>query len=320
MDYKRIYKEYMKAFRLTSPIDRLKNRNEDDFRLSDNYLYTEVHHITPRSLGGTNEDYNLVELLPEEHLFAHKLRYKAFNKRQDMLALRFIINGVVGNNSFRSLNVLKINRQIKNAYIFIKQNSAKFRKDHGWQTIEGVSKISEYRKNKIPLKNKITKEIKEFNMLSEDFKENFNKDWEHPTKGFLTVICKETNNRIRVSCEEYSSHKEKYKYINDWGKEKNGRWTGISDNDIIEKWIEVSKDEGRIIPYRILRKKYNKFPTTLSSKNRGDGTGLKYYLKKVENTLGIKYNPYFRTDDHRKKLREANLGKKSIDKTKKKIK
>lgn len=35
--------------------------------------YTESHHIVPRCLGGSNKKTNLVNLLPEEHVFAHRL-------------------------------------------------------------------------------------------------------------------------------------------------------------------------------------------------------------------------------------------------------
>ena len=37
--------------------------------------YTEIHHIIPRSEGGSNDDDNLVELTPKEHFVAHKLMY-----------------------------------------------------------------------------------------------------------------------------------------------------------------------------------------------------------------------------------------------------
>ena len=36
---------------------------------------TEVHHIIPRSEGGSNDKDNLVELTPKEHFVAHKLMY-----------------------------------------------------------------------------------------------------------------------------------------------------------------------------------------------------------------------------------------------------
>lgn len=35
--------------------------------------YHERHHILPKSLGGTNEESNLIDLFPQEHYLAHKL-------------------------------------------------------------------------------------------------------------------------------------------------------------------------------------------------------------------------------------------------------
>ena len=40
--------------------------------------YFEVHHIIPKSIGGTDEPDNLVKLTPEEHFIAHLLLHKIF--------------------------------------------------------------------------------------------------------------------------------------------------------------------------------------------------------------------------------------------------
>lgn len=40
--------------------------------------YTEIHHITPRCVGGSDEKDNLVELTPEEHYIAHQLLVKMY--------------------------------------------------------------------------------------------------------------------------------------------------------------------------------------------------------------------------------------------------
>lgn len=51
-------------------IDRARNR-----KLS---CYTEVHHIVPRCMGGSDEHTNLVRLTPEEHYVAHQLLVKIY--------------------------------------------------------------------------------------------------------------------------------------------------------------------------------------------------------------------------------------------------
>lgn len=40
--------------------------------------YCEVHHIIPRCMNGTDDEYNLVRLTPEEHLIAHLLLVKIY--------------------------------------------------------------------------------------------------------------------------------------------------------------------------------------------------------------------------------------------------
>ncbi len=40
--------------------------------------YSETHHIIPKCLGGTNENSNLVELTPREHLICHRLLVKIY--------------------------------------------------------------------------------------------------------------------------------------------------------------------------------------------------------------------------------------------------
>ena len=40
--------------------------------------YTETHHITPKCMGGSNCNDNLVELTPREHLICHRLLVKIY--------------------------------------------------------------------------------------------------------------------------------------------------------------------------------------------------------------------------------------------------
>lgn len=61
MDYHRIYREF------------IKDRREKEPGLTG---YTERHHILPRSLGGTDDADNLIELTSEDHFFAHLLLAK----------------------------------------------------------------------------------------------------------------------------------------------------------------------------------------------------------------------------------------------------
>lgn len=68
MNYKKIYDQL---------VEKEKPRGLD--RSSVDY-YTEIHHIVPRCMGGSNEDDNLVMFSAREHLIAHVLLWKAFPK------------------------------------------------------------------------------------------------------------------------------------------------------------------------------------------------------------------------------------------------
>ena len=50
----------------------------------DSDVYGEVHHIQPRSCGGTDDQENLVRLLPEEHYKAHALLPEVMRERNDL--------------------------------------------------------------------------------------------------------------------------------------------------------------------------------------------------------------------------------------------
>ncbi len=56
--------------------------------------YTEVHHIIPRCLGGSNDATNLVKLTPEEHYLAHQLLIKIYpdNKRMVHAAMMMAVD------------------------------------------------------------------------------------------------------------------------------------------------------------------------------------------------------------------------------------
>lgn len=45
-------------------------------RISNDYQYYEIHHILPKSLGGSNQDENLIKLTPKEHFICHLLLTK----------------------------------------------------------------------------------------------------------------------------------------------------------------------------------------------------------------------------------------------------
>lgn len=63
-------------------------------RLLESGTYTELHHIVPRSIGGSDESSNLVALLPEEHLIAHLLLCKMHPQCSKLLYAANMMTGL----------------------------------------------------------------------------------------------------------------------------------------------------------------------------------------------------------------------------------
>ncbi len=68
MNYKKIY---------DSLITKAQNRTLE--------TYTEIHHIVPRCMGGTDDASNLVKLTPEEHYLSHQLLVKMNPKNHSLV-------------------------------------------------------------------------------------------------------------------------------------------------------------------------------------------------------------------------------------------
>lgn len=253
MDYKKIYDEFIKYCKNTTIRERLQKRSPNDSRLSKKNIYTEAHHIVPRHAGGGNTLSNLVELLPEEHLFAHKLRYKGYKQRGDMLAVRVFVNRLKdkADPSFKSLKVKsaecpRLTKELLKTVAFIKQNSYEFRVALGWITEDGKKRIGDSRKNTMPVKDKNGNII---GSVSTTHPKVLSGEWVHHSKGIVTAY-NEKGEKCIVTCEEYHKNKDKYKYRGRTQKgSKNGNYTDISNDEIIEQYIDISKKLGFICRY-----------------------------------------------------------------------
>ena len=58
--------------------------NKAKSRQNSSNIYVEVHHIIPRSIGGTSDKDNLVELTLREHYLAHELLIKIYPKCNEL--------------------------------------------------------------------------------------------------------------------------------------------------------------------------------------------------------------------------------------------
>jgi len=256
-------------------------------------VYKEVHHITPKHSGGDNSGENLVVVLPEEHLFLHQLRYKAYNHRGDMLAVRFIINGF-NNNKTKNVKFYNINKRIRSGVVWIKQNSYEFRKVHGWQTKDGVRRISEARKNKIVVKDNITGEM--IGSVSDNHEKVLSGEWVHHSKGYLSVFY--NGEKIRITSEEYQKNKKEMGYMPVNGSNEgssNSNYSGVTDDEIVKIGTELIYKLGVIPSYCgiVLYARYKgiNMPKSLS-KMRFKGQGVKFYMNLLSDITNIKYEPY----------------------------
>ena len=124
-------------------IERAKSRNLN--------LYKETHHIIPKSLGGSNNKDNLVELTAREHYICHLLLTKmveSTNKNKMIYALWMMIKG--NKNQKRDFRVSsKIYAALKEDYANSVRNSKLGKK----LSNETKLKISIAKKG-VPLKSK----------------------------------------------------------------------------------------------------------------------------------------------------------------------
>jgi hypothetical protein len=272
MNYQKIHDKFIDYFKKTTPKERLMRRNPKDNRLNEKYLYVETHHIQPKSLKGKDKKENLVIILPEEHLFIHVLRYKAFNTYVDFKTVMFMINGYknVSNDKMKfNFDREKITKSIRTSYSWFRQNKQSFRKKHGWQTVEGRKKISESRKGKVSMVNVLTGES--LGMKPTNHPKFLMGEWVTHDKG-----------------------KRKPRPQGDLELEKNPRWSGITDEEILkcseEFFIEYGSIPGPIMVMKYMKKKNEKYITSITNSRFG-GEGYKYVIKYLEEKYKVSWNP-----------------------------
>lgn len=278
MNYKNIHDRFINYIRSTTPRDRILKRNLKDQRLATRSLYQEVHHIIPRSLGGNDTLCNLVEVLPEEHIFLHMLRYKIYSKREDALAVRFMLNGFNSKKMFKDSCYENLNKKVRMGYSWLRTNSYNIRSIEGWQTDEGRQCISRARKGKVVVKDLITGQM--VGSVSITHPNVLSGIWVHHTKG------RKISNEERVRRKLAGSGS------------KNNNYSGLTDEYFINKGVEISQIEGRILSWNEMQRlseKHN-FKWLKSIKTRFDKLGKRGYYKSIETITGYKYKQTNKTN------------------------
>lgn len=62
-------------------------------------IYCERHHIIPKSLGGGDDDNNLVNLLPREHFLAHLLLVKMVDNEKSLIKMNWALHKMCYSNT-----------------------------------------------------------------------------------------------------------------------------------------------------------------------------------------------------------------------------
>ncbi len=94
--------------------------------------YTEKHHIIPRSLGGTDEEDNIVKLTAREHFFAHRLLSKMTEGEANIKMMWAVHRMLHSRNYYYSSRTYEILR--KQHILFLKENHHS-RRIEGWNEL-----------------------------------------------------------------------------------------------------------------------------------------------------------------------------------------
>lgn len=77
--------------------------------------YTELHHIIPQSIGGSNDKENLVELTAREHFICHWLLIK-MTEGEDRSKMLYALNGMKAENKYQQRYHTKITARVYEKY------------------------------------------------------------------------------------------------------------------------------------------------------------------------------------------------------------
>ena len=77
--------------------------------------YTELHHIIPQSMGGSNDKENLVELTAREHFICHWLLIK-MTEGKDRSKMLYALNGLKAENRYQQRYHTKITARVYEKY------------------------------------------------------------------------------------------------------------------------------------------------------------------------------------------------------------
>lgn len=134
MNYSKIYDNLILFRKKLNPLKKSK------------LVYTEVHHITPKCLGGSNDIENLVRLTAREHFLAHRLLSKLYPENIG-LSYAVLKMGKIGKEGTKiNSNEYKKLRERVSQFVS-KNNKERWRKMSSEERDKQISTMSEYNRN-----------------------------------------------------------------------------------------------------------------------------------------------------------------------------
>jgi hypothetical protein len=166
-------------------LDRYKSFIEAMKEVKERKGYTEVHHIQPRCLHGTDDKHNLIELSLREHFLAHWLLWKAYPDYLPICSAFLQMNNKNPNTTkgFQGRITSRVYESLKT---------------------QAYGMISERMTGRVFVKDEDGKVVE---MSSSEYKVS---DFKFHTAGKVWVFDIENNKWIYVSSSEYRENKEKY--------------------------------------------------------------------------------------------------------------
>lgn len=199
--------------------------------------YTESHHIVPKSLGGSDESFNITNLTAREHFICHWLLIKIYptgDEHWKMLnALRIMRAENKNHKRYSTLITSRVYSNLKEEYA--KEQSKRFKgKNNGFygktHTEESKARISEANsgdKNgakQLEARKKIAEQKigKKRDEFDQEWLENLSKNHKSKKEGFDGSLSEETKKRIgdKLRGRKQSEEEKKIRSIANLGKKK----------------------------------------------------------------------------------------------------
>ena len=110
--------------------------------------------------------------------------------------------------------------------------------------------------------------------------------------------------------EKYDNWRSKLEKTHKGGVDNNNS-VGLTNDELVEIGYQICHNKGRIVTHSVMIEECSKIGIRFPKSFRPFRFGGSYsnYAKILEHKLGMIFDPYYRTEEHKQKLRDANTGK-----------